>query len=164
MNLNDIISCGDDEGLLLSMMKKMGNQPIFKYKKLLGILKNKNLDLDMYYSVIPEGFETQKLTNEFAKKVYEVIDDSNKEDISLINVKGELFNIDTHQNKCGLEVISGDLSEGKLISFDFDEDQFKEKLKLNIEKNISILLNRLIEQNPVEGTESEHFILVEIND
>ncbi|MBR5954527.1 MAG: hypothetical protein IK021_03815, partial [Methanobrevibacter sp.] len=63
-----------------------------------------------------------------------------------------------------LEVISGDLSEGKLISFDFDEDQFKEKLKLNIEKNISILLNRLIEQNPVEGTESEHFILVEIND
>lgn len=164
VNLNEIISCGDNEELLLSMMEKMGNQPIFKYKKLLGILKNKSLDLDMYYSVIPEGFETQNLTNSFASKVFHVIDDSNIEDISLIEVKGELFNIDTHQNKCGLEVISGDLSEGKIISFDFDEEQFKEKLKLNIEKNILILLNRIIEQNPVEGTESEHYILVEINE
>ena len=161
MNLNDIISCGDDERLLLEMMKKIGNQPIFKYKKLLGILKNKNLNLDMYYSVIPEGFETQKLTNEFAKKVYKVIDDSNKEEINIISITGELYTIDTHENSCGLEVLSGDLPEGSNISFNFS-DEFKNVLKNKLEENISIILNMVVESNPVEDTESKHFDLVEI--
>lgn len=160
-NLNEIISCGDNERLLLSMMKKMGNQPIFKYKKLLGILKNNNLNLDMYYSVIPKGFKTQKLSNNFAREVYKVIDDSNKEEINIINITGELYNIDTHENSCGLEIISGDLPEGKNISFNFG-DEFKEELKNKIENNISIILNMIVESNPVEDTESKHFDLIEI--
>lgn len=160
-NLNEIISCGDNEELLLSMMKKMGNQPIFKYKKLLGILKNKNLDLDMYYSVIPDGFKTQKLTTNFAKKVYKVIDDSNKEEINIITLTGELYTIDTHENSCGLEVVDGDLPVGKNISFDFG-DEFKEDLKNKLEDNISIILNMIVESNLVEDTESKHFDLVEI--
>ena len=160
-NLNEIISCGDDEMLLLSMMEKMGNQPIFKYKRLLGILKNKNIDLDMYYSVIPEGFQTQKLSNDFAKKVYKVIDDSNKEEINVITITGELYTIDTHENSCGLEVIAGDLAEGNNISFDFG-DEFKDELKNKLEDNITIILNMVIESNPVEDTETKHFDLVDI--
>lgn len=160
-NLNEIISCGDNEELLLSMMEKMGNQPIFKYKKLLGILKNRDIDLEMYYSIIPEGFETQKLTNDFAKKVYKVIDDSNKEEINIIRINGELYTIDTHENRCGLEVFEGDLSTGKSISFDFG-DEFKEELKNKLENNISIILNMVVESNPVEDTKNKHFDLVEI--
>lgn len=160
-NLNEIISCGDDENLLLAMMEKMGNQPIFKYKKLLSILKNRNLNLDLYYSVIPDGFETQNLTNEFANKVFKVIDDSNNEEIIIVNVTGELYTIDTHENTCGLEVSLGDLPEGDTILFDFD-DTFKEDLKNKLEENISLILNMVVESNPVEDTENKHFDLVEI--
>lgn len=143
------------------MMEKIGNQPIFKYKKLLGILKNRNMDLEMYYLVIPKGFETQKLTNDFARKVYQVIDDSNKEEINIINITGELYTIDTHESSCGLEVVEGDLPSGKTISFDYG-DEFKEELKNKLENNISIVLNMIVESNPVEDTENKHFDLVEI--
>jgi hypothetical protein len=99
-NLNDIISCGDNEELLLDKMKTMGTQPIFKYKNLLKILKNNKLNLDMYKSVAPKGFEPQCLSSEFAKKVYEVIDDSSKEKSDTIDIMGELYIIDTHRNVC----------------------------------------------------------------
>ena len=151
-NLNDIISCGDNEELLLDKMKTMGTQPIFKYKNLLKILKNNKLNLDMYKSVAPKGFEPQCLSSEFAKKVYEVIDDSSKEKSDTIDIMGELYIIDTHRNVCSLEISSEEGNELKNIKFSFDK-KFKENLKNNIEETIHVILNRIIEYNPIEDNE-----------
>lgn len=160
-NLNDIISCGDNEELLLDKMKTMGTQPIFKYKNLLKILKNNKLNLDMYKSVAPKGFEPQCLSSEFAKKVYEVIDDYSKEKSDTIDIMGELYIIDTHRNVCSLEISSEEGNELKNIKFSFDK-KFKENLKNNIEETIHVILNRIIEYNPIEDNEKITYKLKDI--
>ena len=135
--LNEIIECGDNEGLLLDKMKTMGNQPIFKYKKLLKVLKDNKLNLGMYDSVAPNGFKPQHLTSEFAEKVYKVIDDTKNEKSDSIEIIGELYTINTHKNECSLEISSEDEKNGINIRFSFDKE-FKEDLKNNIEKIIHI--------------------------
>lgn len=142
-------------------MKTMGNQPIFKYKKLLKVLKDNKLNLGMYDSVAPNGFKPQCLSSEFAKKVYEVIDDSSKEKSDTIDIRGELYTINTHKNECSLEISSEDEKNGINIRFSFDKE-FKEDFKNNIEKIIHISLNRVIEYNPVEDNEKVTYKLKQI--
>lgn len=159
--LNEVIECGDNEGLLLDKMKTMGNQPIFKYKKLLKVLKDNKLNLGMYDSVAPKGFKPQHLTSEFAEKVYKVIDDTKNEKSDSIEIIGELYTINTHKNECSLEISSEDEKNGTNIRFSFDKE-FKEDLKNNIEKIIHISLNRVIEYNPVEDNENITYKLKQI--
>ena len=83
-------------------MKTIGNQPIFKYKKLLKVLKDNKLNLGMYDSVASNGFKPQHLTSEFAEKVYKVIDDTKNEKSDSIEIIGELYTINTHKNECSL--------------------------------------------------------------
>ena len=49
--------------------------PFLMYKKLLKILKDNELNLDIFHSIIPKGFKTQNLSNDFANKVYPIIKD-----------------------------------------------------------------------------------------
>ena len=73
-NLNEIIECEDDKEKLNNLKNTLGSQPLHKYKKLLKILKDNDLNLDIFDIIIPPGFKTQKLSNEFARKVYDTID------------------------------------------------------------------------------------------
>ena len=63
-----------------------------------------------------------------------------------------LIIIDTHRNVCSLEISSEDGNELKNIKFSFDK-KFKENLKNNIEETIHVILNRIIEYNPIEDNE-----------
>ena len=76
-NLIEIISCGDDKEKLNEFMGKIGVQPVLRYKKLLKILTDNELNLDIFRSIIPKGFVPQNLSIEFANKVYPVIDELN---------------------------------------------------------------------------------------
>ena len=84
--------------------------------------------------------------------MYEVIDDSSKEKSDTIDIMGELYIIDTHRNVCSLEISSEEGNELKNIKFSFDK-KFKENLKNNIEETIHVILNRIIEYNPIEDNE-----------
>lgn len=74
-NLMDIISCGEDKEKINELMKSIGVPPFLMYKKLLKILKDNDLNLDIFHSIIPKGFKTQNLSNDFANKVYPIIED-----------------------------------------------------------------------------------------
>ena len=73
-NLNRIIECKDNEEKLNNLKNTLGSKPLHKYKKLLKILKDNDLNLDIFDIIIPPGFKTQKLSNEFARKVYDTLD------------------------------------------------------------------------------------------
>ena len=77
-NLNEIIECEDDKEKLNNLKNTLWSQPIHKYKKLLKILKDNNLNLDIFDIIIPPGFKTQKLSHEFARKVYDTSDTVDK--------------------------------------------------------------------------------------
>ena len=72
-----------------------------------------------------------------------------------------LIIIDTHRNVCSLEISSEDGNELKNIKFSFDK-KFKENLKNNIEETIHVILNRIIEYNPIEDNEKVTYKLKQI--
>ena len=72
-----------------------------------------------------------------------------------------LIIIDTHRNVCSLEISSEDGNELKNIKFSFDK-KFKENLKNNIEETIYVILNRIIEYNPIEDNEKVTYKLKQI--
>lgn len=160
-NFNEIISCGDDRVKLSNLMEKIGVQPIFRYKKLLKILKDNDLNLDMYHSIIPKGFKTQKLSNEFAKKVYKVIDKSDAPIKEKKQITGELYQINSKTNKCNIEIMDTDTEKPKSISIKF-EDSFKEVLRNKLYSEITVSIERTVEHTLTDDEINTPFDLVEI--
>lgn len=160
-NFNEMISCGDDKSKLKHLIKNMGTQPVFRYKKLLKILKDNDLNLDMYHSIIPKGFKTQKLSNEFAKKVYDVIDNADKPIKEKKLITGELYQINSKTKRCGIEVINEDTEKPKSVSVKFN-DSFKEKLKEKLYSEITVSVERVIEHTLTDDEFNTPFDLVEI--
>lgn len=160
-NFNEIISCGDDKVKLNNLMKNMGAQPIFRYKKLLKILKDNDLNLDLYHSIIPKGFKTQKLSNEFAKKVYDIIDKSDNPIKEEKQITGELYQINSKTKKCGIEVIDKDTKKPKSIFVNF-KDSFRENLKNKLYSEITVSVERMIEPTLTDDEINTPFDLVEI--
>lgn len=162
-NFNKIISCGDNKEELNNLMENMGVQPIFRYKKLLKTLKDNDLNLDLYHSIIPKGFETQKLSNDFAKRVYEVIDKSDAPIIEEKEFIGELYQINSKTKRCGIEVIDEDTKKSKSISIKFD-DSFKEALRSKLYTEISVSVKRIVECTITDDEVNIPFNLIRIND
>lgn len=160
-NFNEIISCGDDKVRLSNLIKNMGTQPIFRYKKLLKILKDNDLNLDMYHSIIPIGFKTQNLSNEFAKKVYDIIDNTDAPIKEEKIITGELYQINSKTKRCGIEVIDDDTEKSRSVSVKF-KDSFKEDLKDKLYSEITVSVERMIEHTLTDDEINTPFDLVEI--
>lgn len=160
-NINNIISCGDDKNKLFNVMENMGSQPLFKYKELLKILSNDNLNLDLYSSVMPKGFKTQKISNDFAKKVYNVFNETETPKQEEIELTGKLYYINSKSKNCGIEFKDKDSGKLKTINLKF-MDSFKSNLKNKLYEQITVLIKRTEEHNIFDEDDNKPWELVKI--
>ena len=159
--IGKIIDCGNNKDKITSLVGEIGSQPIYKYKKLLNDLKNDNLNLDICYSVKPEGVSTKSLKAHVAREIYDLINDVGEEEIDTINVTGILYSVNLKNNTCGIEVTSRNLEKNNVtIIF---RDSFKTQLKEKLDNEISVSLERTVQFNAVEEDSKTIFNLLNIN-
>lgn len=159
---NDIIKCNDDENSIYQLMEKIGMKPIFGYKELLKVLTVENLNLDMYSHVKPLGFETQKLSNEFANKVFNTFSNAKPiEEQRTILTLGKVYYINMNTKKFGVEIKDENTNKINKIYVKF-LDKDKHTLKESLDLEIKIKITKTIKTQIGNKKEDESWDLVEI--
>jgi len=134
-NLNTLISCGTDKELIKRQTKILGTQCIDKYKDFVEVVSKQKTDLLLFDEEKPKGFKTQKITNDFAESVYQVIVETQEPKEEKIEIEGRLGVIDTFSHKFQIKD-----SKNKRIYVNFDE-HFTEQIKERLEQIVRVELN-----------------------
>ena len=159
---NEIIKCNDDENSFYQLMEKIGMAPIFEYKELLKVLMTEKLNLDMYSYVKPIGFETQKLSNEFANKVFTTFNNAKPiEQQDTISTLGKIYYINMNTKTFGVEIKDENANKINRIYVKF-LDKDKHALKESLDLEIKIKITKTIKTQIGNKKESESWDLVEI--
>lgn len=161
-NFNEIIECSDDEDSIYQLMEKIGMKPIFEYKELLRVLTTEKLNLDMYPSVHPEGFETQKLSNDFANKVFDTFNNAKSiEQKDTISTFGKIYYINMNTKTFGVEIKDENTNKLNRIYVHF-LDKDKKALKESLDSDIQIKITKTVKTQIGNKKEFESWDLVEI--
>lgn len=72
-NFNKLIECGDNRELIKGQIKELGTKVIAKYRVFLNTIYKNNSSITLYDKIRPESFQTMSISNDVAKKIYDVI-------------------------------------------------------------------------------------------
>lgn len=138
---NDLIECGDNKELIIKQLKKLGNQPIIRYKELLDLIVKNDINLEFYKKFKPKGYNSYTLDKEFAVSVYTTIIETESQTTSEI-IQGKLGVIDTFSKKMIIKKPDetsdeGKKIEGKKVSVDFNEE-YIDIIKENLGRDVKI--------------------------
>jgi len=158
--LNDIINCGEDIDLLEKQAKKLGSKPIFKYKKFLENIKNKEITVSLFDNIKPKNFEKKILDPSFANKVEFAINNIKpikNSDEKIIEGKLDVINGRKGIISINLEKEKGD--KGDHLDIIFDKNKFDKILGEKYEKDIKINVEVIEIDSVVDGINIEYELL-----
>ncbi len=157
IKLNELIDCGDNQDLIINKLQAYGNKPIYTYKQFLNTISEHDLNLKLYENVKPENFEMKEITHNFATSVYKVIDKAQESIIEEFTFNGMLYLVNIDALKFGIK--KG--QKNYIGSFD---KKLKSKVKLNLDEEVTVLLEKTIEPHEVEGVDSIKYKLLKFLD
>jgi hypothetical protein len=136
--LNNLTDCKDDKEKLKEINKKIGTESMKKYQKLMEIVYKNNATIKMYDKIIPEGFHTEDIDTELARRIYNAIKDVTNNPPEKVTYFGLLTMVNVRS--CKFEFIIDESEER--ITGDFARSIIEEATKrLNTKTNIQFDLS-----------------------
>lgn len=109
-HVTKLMRCEDNLQLIREEQNVLGLAPILKYKDLIQTIYMNNADITLNDYVDDNQFQSEKITSDMAKKIYDVLSNSENEDPDKKTYEGTLVAVDVDKYEFGF-VIAGDPEE-----------------------------------------------------